>query len=216
VTAGRLILWRHGLTAHNAAGRIQGSTDIALDATGREQASRAARVLAGAAPTAIVASDLTRAQTTAIALSDVTGLEVRTDARLRERTYGDWEGLTVAELTRRWPVEAAAWSRGEDVPEVGMETRLAASARFVAAVTEVALPLPEDATVVVVSHGGVIVAGLTALLGLDPATWRGLRVMGNARWALVEASRHSNTPWRLVGYDISADAVSWPQPRALP
>jgi probable phosphoglycerate mutase len=217
VTAGRLILWRHGRTAHNIAGRIQGSIDIPLDATGRDQVARAAGVLAASAPSAIVASDLSRAQATARALAEITGLTVSLDARLRERSYGEWEGLAVADVQQRWPVEAAAWRRGEDVPSVGMETRRAASTRFVAAVTDAVLSLPSDGTAVVVSHGGVIVAGLTALLGLDPAEWHGLRVMGNARWALAEASPHASPPWRLAAYDVAGDGDPWlPRSRALP
>ena len=46
MTAGTVILWRHGQTEYNAAGRLQGQSDIALNATGRRQATRAAEVLA--------------------------------------------------------------------------------------------------------------------------------------------------------------------------
>jgi probable phosphoglycerate mutase len=165
-------------------------------------------------PSAIVASDLLRARATAEALGRLTGIDVATDPRLRERAFGQWEGLSFEEILDRWPVEAAAWRRGQDVPDVGMETRSAAAGRFVTGVITAAERVPAEGTLVVASHGGVIVSGLTALLGLDPVEWLGLQVMGNARWAVVESGDHTSSGWRLVSYDVgprdpAADGVPW-------
>jgi probable phosphoglycerate mutase len=204
VTAGRLILWRHGQTAHNSVGRIQGASDVPLNAAGQAQVTHAAEVLARMEPAAIVASDLSRARATAEALAQVTGLPVRTDARLRERAYGQWEGLSFDDVRERWPVESAAWRRGKDVVSVGMETRSASAARFVTAVMEAALPMDDADTLVIASHGGVIVCGLSVLLGLDPVEWVGLRVLAHARWAVVEAASHASSGWRLVAYGVGA------------
>jgi probable phosphoglycerate mutase len=177
------------------------------------QAERAAALLADMEPAAIVASDLLRAKATADALGRRTGLAVKVDAGLRERGFGEWEGLSIEEVMSGWPVEAAAWRRGQDVPEVGMETRSAAAGRFVSAVVMAAQTIPPDGTLVVASHGGVIVCGLTALLGLDPVEWLGLRVMGNARWAVVESAQHASSGWRLAGYNLGPphtdDALDW-------
>jgi probable phosphoglycerate mutase len=178
------------------------------------QVERAARSLVAAEPTAIVASNLSRARATGEALGRLVGVDVRTDARLGERAFGQWEGLEFRKVAERWPVEAAAWRRGQDVPDVGMETRSAAAGRFVTAVVEAALRVDDGGTLVVASHGGVIVCGLTALLGLDPVEWLGLRVMGNARWAVIEAAGHASSGWRLTGYDLGAwddtdDAGAW-------
>ncbi|TDD83709.1 histidine phosphatase family protein, partial [Actinomadura darangshiensis] len=52
----RLVLWRHGQTAWNVERRFQGKTDIPLDETGLAQARRAASLLAGLHPTALLAS----------------------------------------------------------------------------------------------------------------------------------------------------------------
>jgi broad specificity phosphatase PhoE len=60
--------------------------------------------------------------------------------------------------------------------------------------------MDDAATLVVASHGGTIVCGLTALLGLDPQEWLGLRVLPNAGWALVEAASHASSGWRLTYY----------------
>jgi probable phosphoglycerate mutase len=214
VTARRLIVWRHGRTAHNNSKRIQGSTDIPLDATGLAQAEQSAAILAAHRPAAIVASDLMRARATAEALSRLTGIAVTTDPRLRERAFGQWEGLGFEEILQRWPLEATAWRHGRDVPEVGMETRSAAAGRFVTGVITAAEQVANGGTLVVASHGGVIVCGLTALLGLDPVEWLGLRVMGNARWAVVESADHASSGWRLASYDVgppdtAADGAPW-------
>ena len=95
MTAGTLVLVRHGRTEYNAAQRLQGQVDIPLDDVGRWQAEVGAQaLLARFSPTAIVSSDLQRAAATAQYLGDAVGLEVAYDARLRERSFGAWEGLT--------------------------------------------------------------------------------------------------------------------------
>ncbi|HEU4490154.1 MAG TPA: histidine phosphatase family protein, partial [Jiangellales bacterium] len=58
----RVVLWRHGRTEWNAAGRFQGQSDVALDDSGRAQAERSARLLAALWPTVLVSSDLLRAR----------------------------------------------------------------------------------------------------------------------------------------------------------
>ena len=72
--ARRLILWRHGETAHNAAGIWQGQLDIALSETGLAQATAAAPHLAARRPDVIVSSDLLRAAATADALGGLLGV----------------------------------------------------------------------------------------------------------------------------------------------
>ena len=119
MTAGQLIVLRHGRTEWNATGRFQGQADIPLDHRGLAQANGAARVLAELAPAAIVSSDLRRATQTAGALSELTGLAVALDARLREIDVGSWEGLTIEEILDVDPGLAARYLAGEDVPLVG-------------------------------------------------------------------------------------------------
>jgi probable phosphoglycerate mutase len=200
--ARRVVIWRHGQTAYNRGGRIQGSSDIPLDDVGLGQAAAAAEQLALLAPAAIVSSDLSRARATAQALADLVGLEVATDPRLRERQYGLWEGLAVADLAGRWPAEYDRWRAGEDIPEIGMESRAAAAARVAQAVLEAAAAAPDDSLIVVATHGGCSVCGITALLELDAQAWLGLRVMRNAHWAVLEGGGRRRPVWRLVGYDL--------------
>ncbi|RYY43820.1 MAG: histidine phosphatase family protein, partial [Actinomycetales bacterium] len=70
----RVVLWRHGRTEWNVAGRVQGQTDTSLDDVGREQARAAAARLASLRPVRILSSDLERARDTAEELSRVTGV----------------------------------------------------------------------------------------------------------------------------------------------
>ncbi|MDR1634162.1 MAG: histidine phosphatase family protein [Bifidobacteriaceae bacterium] len=202
MTARRVVIWRHGQTAYNLEGRIQGASDIPLDDVGQGQAQAAAAQLAILEPAAIWSSDLKRARETAQALASLAGLSVVTDERLREREFGAWEGLAVSEISLRWPELFERWRAGEDLPEIGMETRSSAAARISACVLEAADGAPDDSTIVVTTHGGASVCGITGLLGLDPVDWLGLRVMRNAHWAVLEGGGRRAPAWRLAGYDL--------------
>src|SRR5659263_246257 len=105
MTAGTVILWRHGQTDYNIQLRVQGGVDIPLNATGVQQAAAGAEALArylgDDARVSIVSSTLSRAAATARALADVLALTVATDARLRERDFGIWEGLTHDQMVER-------------------------------------------------------------------------------------------------------------------
>ena len=89
-----LLLVRHGETDWNAAGRLQGHTDRPLNDYGRRQAKDLAERLAGHGADAIYASDLVRAKETAEIVGERLGLPVVIDADLREKHWGNWEGLT--------------------------------------------------------------------------------------------------------------------------
>ena len=74
----RVIVWRHGETAHNAGGIYQGHLDTPLSDRGVQQAEAAAQTLAAREVSLLVASDLDRAASTAAALGRRTGVAVRT------------------------------------------------------------------------------------------------------------------------------------------
>jgi probable phosphoglycerate mutase len=160
-----LILWRHGQTEWNAARRIQGQTDTPLSAVGVAQARQSAPRLAALHPTTLVASDLNRAATTAGALAEVSGLSVAHDKRLRERSFGEWEGLNHAEASQRWPESFARWRRGEEVGDAGVEEIDAVAKRMVAALQEIIDAADADAVVVVATHGAAARFATVALLG---------------------------------------------------
>lgn len=107
--ASRLFLVRHGETDWNVAGRWQGQTDIPLNEAGRAQARELARRMRGEGIATIAASDLLRARETAEIVAAELGLEVRAvDHRLREQSFGAFEGLTARECEERFP---EAWVR---------------------------------------------------------------------------------------------------------
>lgn len=86
---------RHGQTDWNVQMRLQGSTDIPLNETGRAQAHVAAKILAGEGITKIIASPLSRALETARIVGAASGLEPVVDGRLIERNFGLFEGMTI-------------------------------------------------------------------------------------------------------------------------
>lgn len=140
-------LVRHGETDWNRARRIQGSTDIPLNDTGREQAAATGALLRGRQWSRIVASPLSRAAETAAIIADAIGMPgPELDAAFVERNYGEAEGFTGAELDARFP-------DGAEVP--GRESREAVAERVVAALHRLAAEHPGEA-IIVVAHGGVI------------------------------------------------------------
>ncbi len=97
----RICIVRHGETDWNAERRIQGQIDIPLNATGYKQAFAAARGLAKHTFAALYSSDLQRARDTAAAAAQLLELPLQIEPGLRERHYGDYQGLTQAEIKAR-------------------------------------------------------------------------------------------------------------------
>lgn len=195
----RLLLWRHGQTTWNAAGRFQGQLDSELSELGRSQAVAAAERLAGYHPDLIVASDLRRAADTAGALAAVTGLPVGYDARLREISFGEWQGLTRDEIAERWPEEYRRWRARQPVRGYGIENVEDLDKRVVAALQEVAARAP-GATIVVAGHGAAIRRGVGALLGWPDAVTRTLGVLSNCHW--VDLRLDQTEGWLLRAYNV--------------
>lgn len=195
----RLIVWRHGNTDWNAADRVQGQTDTSLNDLGREQAAAAAPLLAALQPDAIVASDLQRATDTAAALAALTGLPVRTDARLRERYYGLWQGLTMTEVAARFPAEHARWRAGEQDPGCEVESLDDLGKRVGGALQDAADAVP-GGTIVVATHGGGARQGCGYLLGWGPAVLRSVGSLNNCRW--TELRHDTVRGWQLRGHNL--------------
>ena len=175
----RIVLLRHGQTAWNAEQRIQGQLDIPLDATGRWQAERLALALRDAGLQALYSSDLQRAMQTAAPLAALTGLPLQTDAALRERGFGYFEGCTYAEIEARWPESALRWRQREVgfAPGDG-EALQAFYDRSVQAVQRLAARHAGQC-IAIVAHGGVLDCLHRAAVRLPlqaPRSWQ----LGNA------------------------------------
>ncbi len=162
-----LFLTRHGETAWNARGRFQGQTDVPLNEKGRQQAEALAKRLAAESFAAIYASDLKRARETAEIIAQNHACPLIPEPRLREISFGQWEGSTYAELQQRYPEAIQAWHAdianftppgGESLPQFA--ERVTAAYR---AITQ----KHNDETVLLVAHGGSLQMLLTRLLGMS-------------------------------------------------
>ncbi|MFP5398256.1 MAG: histidine phosphatase family protein [Gammaproteobacteria bacterium] len=173
--ATRIVAIRHGETDWNAGARIQGHTDVGLNAVGRWQAQRVAQALADEPLAAVYASDLARAADTAAALAASRGLPLRRHAALRERAFGVFEGLGFDEIERRWPGQALAWRRRDpDFGPEGGETLRDFYTRCVDAVLALAARHPGE-QIAVVAHGGVLDCLYRAATRIElqaPRTWQ--------------------------------------------
>jgi len=146
-----LLLVRHGETDWNADGRLQGHTDRPLSDFGRRQAQRLADELDGERLEAIYSSDLSRARETAEVVGERLGLSVELDPDLREKDWGNWEGLTAVERDR--------------VEFVGESTE-AHQERMLRALRRISERHLGDGTVLVVTHGGSMRRVQTAAMGM--------------------------------------------------
>ena len=175
----RILAMRHGETAWNVDGRIQGQLDVPLNEMGRWQVHRLALAVADEDIAAVYSSDLLRAMETAQAVSRGCGSPVVTDQGLRERGFGEFEGLSYAQINARWPEMAERWRRRDPTfGAPGGETLNAFYARAIATATRLAALHPGQ-TIALVSHGGVMDCLYRAAthIALDaPRSWQ----LGNA------------------------------------
>ena len=170
---GRLYLVRHGETEWNAQGRLTGHTDVGLSEKGQRQAQAVARRLDGVSFHAAYSSDLSRTAETARIILAQKKVTLNAIPQLRERYYGVFEGLTVAERQARYPdmFAASLFNDLEFAPTDG-ETMSQVGARMIAFVAELRERHLEE-TVLIAGHGGALRATLPALLDLPlKALWR--------------------------------------------
>jgi probable phosphoglycerate mutase len=147
---------RHGETAWNAQGRVQGQTDVPLSAVGESQARALRAALAGERFAALYASDLSRVRQTAAPVAALLGLPVRLEPRLRERHYGKFETLTYAQARERLPEDYARFRAKDPDYDFGSgESLRAFYERAVACVAGIAAR-HAGAAVLVFTHGGVL------------------------------------------------------------
>ncbi len=162
-----LLFIRHGQTEWNAIRRVMGRRPIPLNERGRGQAERLAEYLSNAGLRGIVSSPVERAKETAgIIASRHDGLEVELDDGITEVGCGEWEGLDVDEMQRRY---AESWRNYVEEPETmaypGGESNREIIARVGASVDAIAERF-KDGRVAIVSHADIIKMALLHLLKL--------------------------------------------------
>lgn len=193
-TQTKLILVRHGETEGNVSQVWQGALDAPLTARGQQQvaatAARLAQLHTERPIDVFYVSPLSRAQSTADAIAQATGLTPITEPGLREFGLGDWEGRSLQELREienlwvRWDADPAF------APPNG-ESPLLFNQRAI----QILMTLAEQhvgQTLLVVTHGGFISSVLATWLGADARDWRTFDAHNCAISVLVQ----ENTGWR--------------------
>ena len=169
-TPTRLILVRHGSTAHSLEYRFSGRNDLPLDPAGSAQAAAlAARAPSLGRVAALVSSPLRRARQTADWIASALGVPVTEDDDVAELDFGEWEGLTMSEVTARNPTALADWAASPDVAPPGGESITALTARVARARDRLVRAYPEQ-RVVVVTHVTPIKALVRTVLGAPAAS----------------------------------------------
>lgn len=167
-TTTHINLIRHGETDWNLQRKYQGSSDIPLNATGREQARLLAESMRGESWDIMYSSPSQRAFDTAKAVADTIGYpidDIRVDRRFMERGYGDAEGLTAEEREAKWP----------DGNWPGLEQWEDAAERVTEATRE-AVADHRGKRILIVCHGGIINALLAVLSDGDVGTGKSIIV----------------------------------------
>jgi broad specificity phosphatase PhoE len=189
----RLILVRHGETDWNREGRLQGGQDIPLNELGRAQAAEAAGRLRELVPDFsgldFIGSPMLRARETMDILRrelELPAGEYRIDDRLRELTFGSWEGYTWRDVRKAEREQAQLRERDKwsFVPPGG-ESYLMLAERVRPVLAEL------QRETVIVSHGGVARAVLALVGAVSPQKaalveiWQGKLLVvsgGSADW----------------------------------
>jgi probable phosphoglycerate mutase len=154
--AARLCIVRHGETAWNAEGRVQGQLDVPLSEVGRAQARCVAAALPEGRFSALYSSDLQRVVQTAQPAADRLHLDIQLDPRLRERHYGVFQALTYAEAKATLPAEYARFKAKD--PDFGFRTGESLRDFFSRAIECIdgIARRHEGEEVLVFTHGGVL------------------------------------------------------------
>ena len=180
------LVWliRHGATEWNLNKRAQGQADIALTDRGRVQAKEVAAALSPFKLDAVYSSDLVRAVDTAKAIAEEQNLEVATDPAFREIDQGEWTGLSVKEIQRRWP---DLWGEARHYStRPGGEAPQQVRRRALEGLKRVAEAHP-GGSVAIVSHGGTMRWLVAEAFGYDDVRSARLRGVSNGGAVLLEA-----------------------------
>ncbi len=163
-----LYIVRHGETEWNKIGRYQGITNVPLNENGIAQAKACGNALKDIHFDRILSSDLSRALVTAETIRGNRQLEIKTDERLREINFGDWEKLLFTEIEERWPGLIDQMYRRPDIVKVpNGESFQEVQDRAWSAVSDFLNENNEDETILITCHGGTIRTILCKLLDIS-------------------------------------------------
>lgn len=163
-----LVLVRHGETLWNAQHRYLGHTDMPLDEVGFAQAEAIAERLRDWEFDAFYASDLLRVRQTTQAINNHHHLTIHFDPRLREISFGDWEGLTYDEAKARDPQTIARRASDPTTPPPNGESLPHFTERIHAFLSHLRETHHPEQRLLLVGHGGSLRMMVCRLLGLPP------------------------------------------------
>lgn len=190
----RVYLIRHGETDWNANGRWQGQLAVDLNATGREQARKLARVLQPEAIEAIYTSDLSRAEETAQIIGAVLGVQPVRDSRLRELNIGAFQGLTVQEIQQRYPQEYAAFLAEPFTYLLPQgESRRLLQERVTAVLRE-STTRSDVRRIAIVTHGGVVKMLLSAVCPAKETEFQAMDIPNTS----ITILKRANSEWLIA------------------
>jgi probable phosphoglycerate mutase len=196
-----LCLVRHGETAWNAEGRVQGQLDIPLNATGLAQARALARVLSEESFSAIYSSDLTRARQTAQPTADLLQKQVALSESLRERHYGVFQGMTYTEASERIPEGYARFKAKDPQYDFGTGESLSRfNERALACIRDLARAHAGE-NLLVITHGGVLEMVYRHATGRGLSTPRDFEIPNAAINRIeIEGSQWRVSAWADIGH----------------
>ena len=185
-----LYLLRHGETEASRTGGYVGFTDVDLTPEGLAMAEAFAEKYKHLPWQAIFASPLKRTVATATPIAKAVGLNIQLRNGLKEMFFGEWEGLSLEEVTARhdkdynnWMTEPA-WN-----PPTGGETGMQVASRAAMVIAEIENQFTEG-NVLVVSHKTTIRLMLCSLLGIDSGRYRDRINMPVASVSLVRFDKY--------------------------
>lgn len=150
---------RHGETAWNAQGKIQGHSDIPLNETGRIQAAQGQKLVSPLGALKIYSSDLSRALDTAKIMTQQDVATIETNTLFRERHFGLIDGMLSDDITeyfRQNPHHAGLDQQGTLRLSHNCETTAQLWARIRQGLLLIDQPLPADTRPIIFAHSGVV------------------------------------------------------------
>ena len=164
---------RHGQTAWNLEEVFRGRMDIPLDETGKKEVHLAGKALKDETLHAIYSSPLSRSMETAENIAKFQNIEVKPLEAIIDISYGEWEGVSLAEVQKKYPDLCALWLKephkvrfpnGESLEQVRVRTQNA---------IENLLEKHENDNIALVAHRVPNKVISCALLGIDNSNfWR--------------------------------------------